>query len=685
MGDTGTLSTKTRLDVTLQQVASDVVHALDYICAMVATYEKKLDALILRVVYFDPDKVSVENVKKWEDRVSTVMGRPVSITEPTPDINRVYVYDKKYKENLGYQAYKAQEPVKSNEFYSLLTPIVPSVTRPIFSAIQKAFRIKQVVAVPFYLQGTTENGGGEIVGNLFAIKGSEVTDRDIRVLAAFGRQAASAIELERHRSQVLQVAEQLTNTVHSIGLAEKQIFHQIAKGVVEVLGYVGALVSSYDTETDSLPLRVAYLHPAVLPMEQLHRWEDRLMNMTGRPTRISEPDPDFARVFVDNPDHQNNLSVQAVKAMGPVVSDELFSLFTPILPNMAKSMVSNVIQPALGIKQVIAVPFYLEATPPKTEPELVGSLFVATAAPDGFQPEEIQLLEAFGEQAAAGLRNAELYRQVQLLYSRSEEQRREIQLLYQKAEEQRQVAEVFGKMAFSAAANVHALRNHIGAFRAHLQILIMYKDNPEQLDEILKTSDRYVLRLSKAAEILDSLHEPWREQSDQLVNVNRAVQQAISKANDLLNAEGLIVVDALLEEDLPPVKTSFDMFAEAFRILVKNGMEAILENIHKKGHSSLAEAGGVLRVQSRSTRKGLIEVLVTDTGVGIPEEHLDNIFQLRWSTKDSGMGFGLFWLKDYIEGLNGSVEVRTQVGQGTTFHISVPCYDPANSQDGKTA
>ena len=86
--------------------------------------------------------------------------------------------------------------------------------------------------------------------------------------------------------------------------------------------------------------------------------------------------------------------------------------------------------------------------------------------------------------------NARLYREVEELYSKAEEQRQEIEKLYQTAEEQRQVAEVFGKMAFSAAANVHSLRNHMGAFRAFMQILAMVKDDPIQLREMLESTSR---------------------------------------------------------------------------------------------------------------------------------------------------------------------------------------------------
>ena len=58
---------------------------------------------------------------------------------------------------------------------------------------------------------------------------------------------------------------------------------------------------------------------------------------------------------------------------------------------------------------------------------------------------------------------------------------------------------------------------------------------------------------------------------------------------------------------------------------------------------------------------------------GIDPQHLSQIFDLGWSTKKGeGMGFGLFWTKDYIEGLGGRIAVESARKQGTTFIIHLP-------------
>lgn len=671
MADSTQQTAKTRFDVTLQQVARDVVTALGYIGAMVATVERD-GSLLVRAVYFDPQLAPLEKIEKWEKRISKLSGRDLSITNPDPDYARSYPNQDKYKDNLSVQAVRAQEPVISDDFFSLFTPILPNIARPMFKAIQLGFGIKQVIAAPFFLEESSQ-GEPEIVGNLFAIKQGTITEQDVVILTAFGRQAAAAIELERHRTQVLEVAKELTTELQaSLHQDEQAIVKQIVEGVVSVLGYVGALVSTYEQD-GGLSLRVTHLNPKNVSLDQVQEWETAVSQIMGRQVSILNPDPKSERVFVHQAAYQDNLSVQAFLQGKPVVSDELFSLFTPVLSEETRPFFREVIQPALKVKEVIAVPFFLQPTSPKEEPQFVGNLFAATGEAKGFKQEEIELLQGFGQQAAVGIRNARLFREVEELYSRSENQRQEIEGLYQTAEEQRQVAEVFGKMAFSAAANVHALRNHMGAFRAFMQILTMVKDDPIQLREMLDSTSRYVKRLEDATAILDGLHEPWREVSDEYVSVNRALELALEKANDIHNLDGHIEVIESLGPSLPKVRTSYEMLAEAFRILIKNGMEAILEKHPEAESGSPASAYvGRLHVSSCAADGETVAIVIQDDGVGIHPGNMSSLFQLRWSTKETGMGFGLFWLKDYVEGLNGRVEVESKLGEGTMFRVLLP-------------
>ena len=71
-------------------------------------------------------------------------------------------------------------------------------------------------------------------------------------------------------------------------------------------------------------------------------------------------------------------------------------------------------------------------------------------------------------------------------------------------------------------------------------------------------------------------------------------------------------------------------------------------------------------------------LIVSDTGIGIPPEHLEKIFQRFYQVDSSskrrygGVGLGLALVKEIIESHDGSVSIVSEVGRGTTFRISLP-------------
>ena len=67
-----------------------------------------------------------------------------------------------------------------------------------------------------------------------------------------------------------------------------------------------------------------------------------------------------------------------------------------------------------------------------------------------------------------------------------------------------------------------------------------------------------------------------------------------------------------------------------------------------------------------------IRLEIADTGVGIPEENLSQIFDLYFTTKDTGTGMGLALVNRIIVEHGGRIEVSSQEGKGTTFILSLP-------------
>ncbi len=668
----------------LEGVVFDVVQALDYAGAMVATYEQG-DVLPVRAFYLDPEVIRPEQLNQLEQEISDMTGYPVSMSDPS--VARVSVFDSKHAQNLsikainaGRQAIEAEreavlalekannnpspeafavagEAAKradqarydsvmvSKDMFDLFRPILPDIARPIVSGIQAELNVEEVVAVPFFL-------GDEVVGNLFAMKRGKIRKQDKLILAAFGRQAAAAIEGESRRLQANLAQKLILQLQTDLGTEMSDVLQNIAEGVVTNMGFAGAAVAAYNREDDALPIHGFYVNENIATMSQIRQWEQQISNLDpDHPVSIT--DPRIARVYVNDPYYKDNLSTRAAQKQEIVTSTELFDLFTPIIPAASLNIIRG-IQDALDIKLVIAVPFFLGD-------EFVGNLFAASRS-RSLSRGERELLEAFGAQAAAGIYNARLYYEIQKQREVAEEQRKAAEEQREAAEEQREVALVFGKMAFSASKSVHNFRNHIGFIRGQLQ-LFNYLDQVDEntRQEILQSMPRIMARLDKIAEILNQLHEPWVAVDDKSTNVNTCLTIARDKVIPDHASEG-IQVEMNLDNNLPDIFTSPDMLTESFRIILKNAVEAIKSRDFQGGH---------LQIRSYCQDDQHIIVEIHDNGIGISPENIEKVFDLRWSTKETGLGFGLFWTRDFVEGIGGHIDVVSTQGEGTTFRITL--------------
>ena len=637
-----------QLEKSLEQIAYDLVNSLNYVGVLVATVEAD-GSIPVRAMYVDPQIASSERITGWETQISKLLGKEVSITNS--DIAKVYINDKKYQGNLSVQAFHAKAPQKSKDLLSLFVPIVPNnaATRPITRLIQNYLGIVEVIAVPFFLE-TPGKEGVEIVGNLFAAKSDVITESDQDILQAFGRNAANVIELSRQRQKLLEVAKQLSTEVQTHITKEDEMLQLIVEGVVQALGYVGAMVATFE-KNNALPVRAFYVDPSIASMETINGWQSRLSTLLNKDVSITNPN--FARVYVDDPIYGDNLSVRAYKIQNHIIDPHLGMLFTPVIPfkGVAKQIINGV-QRWLGIVEVLTMPFFVNS-PNSVEPQFVGNLFVATADERGFREEDIQLLQAYGSQAAAAIFNSRLYQEVV-------EQRN-------LAIARRDAGVKIGMMAFTASKSIHRFKNHVGFIRGQLQLLDYFDKLPESSrQEIIASTPKILERLDTINQLISTLGEPFREVDSKFVQINTCIEYAKKAViSDYFANDQNIQVSLELQEDVSSVWTSQDMLVEAFTILIKNSVDALQEISHlRKGQISITSLQKIDQA---------ISVTLKDNGPGISHDNLPHIFDFGWSTKEhAGLGFGLFWVKDYLEGLGGDIKVSSIIDKGTTFTLKIP-------------
>ena len=116
---------------------------------------------------------------------------------------------------------------------------------------------------------------------------------------------------------------------------------------------------------------------------------------------------------------------------------------------------------------------------------------------------------------------------------------------------------------------------------------------------------------------------------------------------------------------VPPVSADRAMLRQALINLAINACQAM-------------PGGGTLRLGARALPTGRVELQVQDTGVGIAAEHLGRIFDLYFTTREGGSGIGLSMVYRTVQLHDGSIEVESTPGVGTTFRIDLP---QAETQD----
>lgn len=122
------------------------------------------------------------------------------------------------------------------------------------------------------------------------------------------------------------------------------------------------------------------------------------------------------------------------------------------------------------------------------------------------------------------------------------------------------------------------------------------------------------------------------------------------------------LVDIAISEDLPRVVADRLQTEKIFENLIKNALEA-MEGVDKKS----------LRIEAQSGRESSrVLVSVTDSGCGIEESKLERIFDPHYSTKKGGTGYGLALARTVIQRMNGKIWVKSKVGSGTTFNVTLP-------------
>lgn len=292
-------------------------------------------------------------------------------------------------------------------------------------------------------------------------------------------------------------------------------------------------------------------------------------------------------------------------------------------------------------QKIIAVPLIAEG-------EILGVIELLNKKEGDFLWSDVDLLSLVASSAAIAIQNARQYTALKQTNEALHE-----------AHQQRVAAErwaVLGKAAASLAHRINNTTTIIPIAAEHTRELLKQVDMPPELrNDIDENLDRIWRNSLYTVELAAVLLRRFRKEPTDAHDVNELVEKAL----ELVELPDNIKVMSHLGPNLPSINTS-DLLTDVFVEMINNAVKA------------LSPKGGWLRVATFKSGDEGVSIQFTDNGPGVAPENLGSIFDMFYTTHPNGLGFGLWWVKTFLEQQHGKISVESRPGEGATFTITLP-------------
>ena len=245
-----------------------------------------------------------------------------------------------------------------------------------------------------------------------------------------------------------------------------------------------------------------------------------------------------------------------------------------------------------------------------------------------------------------------------------------VKMLWQLRDSHSKRINALGQFAAGVAHEIRNPLNSIGMTAQHLKsVFSQPKVSPEDIEEakeLLDIVDQKIVELKQTSEAFLTLNRP-RILNVEAVNLNVLVDQVLSEFT-LIAEEAKVQIIRNYDANLPDVPLDAALMRQTLFNFVQNSIQAM-----PKGGSIYINT--LLEQIEQDLEYAVIEI--RDTGIGIPEEIQEQIYDAYFTTKDAtgGIGLGLAISHQIITAHKGKIEVRSKMGMGTAFKISLPLND----------
>jgi signal transduction histidine kinase len=287
--------------------------------------------------------------------------------------------------------------------------------------------------------------------------------------------------------------------------------------------------------------------------------------------------------------------------------------------------------------------------------EVLGSIEIYSVRDNPYLKKKNHLAKTLAERISGAIHQLELEHSLQSYYAQLEDEvekrTKDLEHVQEKLIRSERLAAV-GELASGVG---HELRNPLNVIRncAYLLNMTLADKSDEETQKTLKVLDKQIDISNKiVTDLLDFTR--IKPPSPARVSLHNLIKESLS----WVEMPPEITVTANLNGHSPRVRIDAEQIGRVFANIITNAVQAM-------------NGRGELKIET-GLEDSFAWVKFTDTGCGIPKENLDKIFEPLFTTKPKGIGLGLAISKRLAEQNEGKIEVKSEVGKGTTFTVKMP-------------
>ncbi len=208
-----------------------------------------------------------------------------------------------------------------------------------------------------------------------------------------------------------------------------------------------------------------------------------------------------------------------------------------------------------------------------------------------------------------------------------------------------------------AAGVVHEVLNPLSVVMGRIEMVLMDQSLNDGLRKSLQMSQE---QLKRAVKIMDNLRSFSKQRTPkrELMDVNELLSQTVELLAYETRSAKIVV-----EENfgaLPEILADKDQLSQVSLNLIKNAIDA------------MPEGGKLSLITTFDRAVDHVQIAFKDSGVGIPYDIQDKVFELFFTTKKKGTGLGLGICRGIVEAHGGTLTLESKVGEGTVLTVMLP-------------